>query len=383
MKKETIIPVIALVVIAAFIMLKRDLDLASTSTVSWTGTVVGQTRKNNESSCIAGMPPASNIDVLNNQTYTWYGNQWISPSGIPVYTREEMREVFSQFDTLWIGDSTTRRAFATIFALMNSTSSLISVDALNSARVIDVNKYAYAGRVDEYSCINERNISKSYYYNQSDMYDMWTNSSVCRRLAGRSFDFVKALCLKEISEIGPLYWDLKRYSLIIIGVGIHDALKPRGCLINVTEMDPNATINANDFVGNLERKADSAWQGVLQMAKTIKEAHDNDQAPTAVIWRTTGFDSKSDGGTTDRVLHLNRMALDFVQNKSVLMSSNGTIGLVDWGAAIFPRSFSTEKIPGDLGAHYGLEARSLMAQMTTQQLQNILVRFKVNHHKEY
>lgn len=64
-----------------------------------------------------------------------------------------------------------------------------------------------------------------------------------------------------------------------------------------------------------------------------------------------------------------------------MSSSNGTVGLVDWGSAIYPRSFPPERIEGDMGPHYGLEARLLMAQMTTQQLFNILGRYNTNENE--
>lgn len=42
--------------------------------------------------------------------------------------------------------------------------------------------------------------------------------------------------------------------------------------------------------------------------------------------------------------------------------------LVDWGRQIYPRSIGDQRIVGDLAAHYGLEARTLFAQMLTHAL---------------
>jgi hypothetical protein len=40
---------------------------------------------------------------------------------------------------------------------------------------------------------------------------------------------------------------------------------------------------------------------------------------------------------------------------------------VDWGRVIHER-YGPKRIQGDLGAHYGLEARTLMAQMLTHEV---------------
>ena len=118
-------------------------------------------------------------------------------------------------------------------------------------------------------------------------------------------------------------------------------------------------------------------EGARDIASALHRAHQNETRPTAVLWRTSGFDTKTSSFTTNTLLHLNQMSVDFIHNYSSTTSSSsedGTLALVDWGAAILPRSLPPERIEGDIGAHYGLEARLLMAQMTTQQLMNVLQR---------
>jgi hypothetical protein len=62
---------------------------------------------------------------------------------VPLYTREDiMIQFFSTQDTLFIGDYTGRRAYATIFALTNASDPAnIQVDELDDTRVINVNKH--------------------------------------------------------------------------------------------------------------------------------------------------------------------------------------------------------------------------------------------------
>ncbi len=352
-------------------LLRRDLQISSFLLLS--------SRDSIETTATCIDPYNGSVEALNNQTYTWYGNQWIPPPGVPLYTREEIREVFSQFDTLWIGDSTARRAYATTFALMNSTNSSISVSDLNKYEVIDVNKYFFRGMVDEDSCTTQR--ARANEFLQPGMVNMWTNASLCRRVGKRSFDYIRTECLKELSDISRLHSEMKRYSLVIIGMGIHDALKPQQCALGTessnTSMAKNVRVALTPYQ-NLEKQAINGWQAALQIADTMKHSKANDTSPTAVLWRTSGFDSKGGQSVTERVLYLNHLSSDFLQNKSITPElSNGTLALVDWGASIYPRSLPPNKIEGDLSAHYGLEARMLMAQMTTQQLRIILERSKV------
>lgn len=161
-----------LVVIAVLILVKRDLEIVSTSIVLFSTTGQSSIQKNDSSPVLV----SGHLDALNNQTYTWYGNQWMPPKGVPLYTRDDMMQAFSQFDTLWIGDSTTRRAYATIFALVNSTTPMVSVSTIDGHRVINVNKRYYAGKVDEYSCFTERDNAKQF-VQPGMMVDMWTNAS--------------------------------------------------------------------------------------------------------------------------------------------------------------------------------------------------------------
>jgi hypothetical protein len=81
----------------------------------------------------------------------------------------------------------------------------------------------------------------------------------------------------------------------------------------------------------------------------------------------------------DLSLEMNQRALEWKSNNqtsttiSGIIENPGKVSIVDWGNAVIPRSFA-ERIPGDLDTHYGLETRTLLAQMVTQQLMKILKR---------
>ncbi len=354
----------AILILAVIGLLERDLAIALSFKSRMSSFQISQIPAN-----YSALP----FDVLNNQTYIWYGNQWISPPGVPVYTREDMISAFSQFDTLWIGDSTARRAYATMFALMNSSTSSVRVVDLNHPKVIDVNKYAHKGKVDENSCERQRENVQQYF--KPGMLNIWTKESLCRQVAGRSFDYVRADCLKEIYHVSRLQWELQRYSLIIIGVGIHDLIRPHVCSIPLKNKGvQKGKSNVAKQVPVEEVLNSFGLQSAQQIADIMKQSPKHIMSPTAVLWRTTGFSSATTDNQriSDTIRGLNERSVQFIQNKSRIESSNGTLALVDWGTAIWPRSLPPDRIEGDLDVHYGLEARLLMAQMTTQQLIKIL-----------
>lgn len=319
-------------------------------------------------------------NALDNQTYAWYGNQWVPPPGVPMYSKEDMRAAFSQFDTLWIGDSTGRRAYGTLFAVMNSTKAAISVADLNNYRVVDLNKYAWRGKVDENLCPTQREAANQRLV--PGWRNVWTNASLCRKVGQRSFDFLRIDCIREFYEIAQQKQEIKQYTLVIIAMGLHDALKPKGCALSRDIPDSTFVTNMTrpGPYEDLERIFYKAWEYAVGMATTMEEAKKETNATTtAVLWRTSGFDSAGQESVTNRAHHLNRLTVQQFQNQSVLLSANnGTMALVDWGKAVLPRSFKPDKIGGDISAHYGLEARLLMAQMTTQQIMNIMEHSKAH-----
>ncbi len=345
-------------------LLLKDVKLALTSTplslFSPMAVVLNVTNRN--------VATASNLDALNNQPYVWYGNHWMPPPGVPLYTREDMKKAFPHFDTLWIGDSTARRAFATTFALINSTNTSISVDDLDSERILDVNKYNRKGYHED-TCRMQRHNAKLYL--RKGIPEIWGARSICRRVGSHSFDFIRVDCLKDLLPIAELHWEMKRYSLIVIGIGIHDFLRiscgslPRG----------NKSVDKENPFQMLEKNAITTLQAAQQMAAMMQQTNGNETSTTAVLWRTAGFNANTTQFSIDGILHLNQVSNNFIQrNKD---STNGTLRVIDWGSAVWPRSFFPEKVESDISAHYGLEARLLMAQMTTQQLMHILKHSKV------
>ena len=382
--------VIAAIVIAVLCLLASDFRITVASK-SWV-TPLNPSTKNLMENCSATSTinhhdtnTNNNKHSKSNQTYSWYGNHWIPPPGVPIHTKEDMKAAFSQFDTLWIGDSTIRRAYSTMFALINSTKSIVSVRELDHPSIIDINRFFFKGIIDEDTCQSQREYAKQYI--QPGMLDLWTSASICRKMDGhRSFDYVRIACYKDISRISQLYWEMQRYSLIILGVGVHDVLSSPECTVpqetasqlGSTESDQKQGSRTTARKRNVPVEqvlAEHGLVGASNIASALYRGQKNETKPTAVLWRTSGFDTKTRHVSRNTILRLNQLSLDFIHNNTgstTSMASDGILALVDWGAAIRPRSFPPDRIAGDIGAHYGLEARLLMAQMTTQQVMNVL-----------
>ena len=392
--------------------------------------------------------------MLSNQTYAWYGNQWIPPPHVPLYSKEDMLEAFSHFDVLWIGDSTVRRAYTTLYALLNSTSSSsnVAVDELNHPSVIDINRYAHKGTIQEDSCQAQLQAAKDNYW-KPGLVHMWTTStSLCRKLpsrttttttsattattatttpSARSFDYARADCYRDVWRFSQLTWDIQRYSLIIVGVGLHELVRAAACAVPLPRQktgilqlpQPPPTFGGDgskNYTPAEQRLIEQAWRrqqgrprgdrtgdmtapdklkkygwgGAQQMADLLYQTHHERGQASGVLWRTSGFSNAAGNDTLQELHDLNRQSVEWITSSSSSSNndggkitndgtrhnsstgSNGRVTLVDWGAAIWPRSIPPHRIEGDIPAHYGLEARLLFAQMATQQVYRLLNAWK-------
>jgi len=324
--------------------------------------------------------------------YSWTGNHWIPPPGVPTFTPSQMRGYFSQRNVLFIGDSLGRRSYATMFGVMNATDwRNVDVNAINSSSVIDVNKGQHKGREGEEVCSNkERQIfkSKSTFYGNLCRDLPALNSTtgtphnghddkLGREIGGDSpllshsdsskkgkFDYIRLDCFSEIhdyfSGVGRQRKSrpsstkiVEDYDLIVISAGIWDIIEQRKCpkMYNSAIRDPLELLNMT--------------LSVLQAISSPK---------LQIAFRTVGFSEGSSAsswkmvkGTNDffDCMH-NQTSQEDMEHTDFATTSNLT--LVDWGTVISRRSENEERISGDTKPHYGLEARLLFAQQLMHSL---------------
>ena len=292
---------------------------------------------------------------------TWIGNNWVPPKQWKIYSATEMTLYFGRHSILFIGDSQTRRAFATMYEILNintSASEHLSVSTLNDPNMLVIQKNG----VTE-SC------------------SRWTNHSVlgpivtaCRHVLGtnrnmnRYFDYVTMTCYKDLIPLIVKDQEAERivsreYSLIIIAIGTWEAALPRHqrrCSPEVNEVPPfplstYARLNAS-------------------LAILPKLASRN----TTVVWRTVGFHEAMLNEEVNEACNMQAKSyIDQHQLSSRAMGVASNLTYVDWGKAIKPRSKLMDRIKGDNNFHYGFEGRYQYIQMLINALvehdkQNVL-----------
>ena len=271
------------------------------------------------------------------QRGSWIGNNWVPPHGWGCYSATELRDFYRNTSVLWIGDSTARRAAATMYGILNTTnssSSHVSVAKINDASVIDVNKRS-----------------------MTEPCNRWTNSShhpdLCRVMPGGgvqggSFIYLFKTCLKDLElfvsdELSGKSNITADVDIIIISLGIWEGIRQWDCR---QKGDPRSVLaKQNDTIALLNK---------LQSTQR------------SVVWRTSGY--MPHGAKDDFVFEMNEKAMDQIDEIRSGANKTNNLTYVDWGGAIRPRSYGTERINGDLPPHYGLEARYALVQMISNQL---------------
>jgi hypothetical protein len=124
-----------------------------------------------------------------------------------VYSTRKMQSYFQQHSIFWIGDSTARRTFGTMYGILNATEDPddVETDELDHPRVIDVNKIS----VDLVIAHPEECYKQGY--------------SLCRRMPHdetKLYDIADATCLEGLVNTtenrSSQFWrDLPNYSLVI------------------------------------------------------------------------------------------------------------------------------------------------------------------------
>lgn len=88
---------------------------------------------------------------------------------------------------------------------------------------------------------------------------------------------------------------------------------------------------------------------------------------TTVVWRTSGFvDQDNEGNTV--LKEMNQRAIHRIHSLQTNTNDTSNITYVDWGSEIASRSIGSDRIQGDIPAHYGLEARLLFLQLLMNEL---------------
>ena len=248
--------------------------------------LVGSENKSLEIAQTIGFNPKEVQKVLsldplitsNSSHYTWIGNQFIPPNGVPMFHPDDFLSYFENRNTLFVGDSTGRRAYATLYGMMKGADlSNIQVIEIDDPNVIDINK---KGRRKEQCDIPKRGLfnsssQKSFLcrnlhnatigtggsgmHNEAGVRGRVTGSNRNKGITGK-FDFVNSVCYKDLLDlfssargrVGDAHDEVLNngpfgdYDLVVVTSGIWEGVRSRDCrmMVNTTQ---HTTIPISDL----------------------------------------------------------------------------------------------------------------------------------------
>jgi hypothetical protein len=325
-----------------------------------------------DASTIATIPQAGGVQHVEltreEQRGSWIGNTWIPPTGWRYYSAVELRTFYAGKSVMWTGDSTSRRTFASMYGILNATGSLpqnaststgpsssspidVSVNEINSARIIDVNKAKMAQeKCTMFAHIEERRRPGLCRITPGDT---MTPTLTTSRGVG-IFSHKHTYCFKDVEtfvqdELSGRSNITAGVDVMILAMGIWEQVRSKDC------QDP--------LEQNPKRSVVDRQNAALDLLGKLQSPH------LTIIVRTSGFHTHEKPGF---ILDLNKRTMDKIDQFTSELWHNHTIKsnltYVDWGGAVFPRSIGKEKIRGDMHPHYGLEPRHVLVQMITNHL---------------
>lgn len=298
----------------------------------------------------------------NSSKYTWTGKHFIPPHGVPTFTPVDYRQYFAQRNTLFVGDSTGRRAYATLYAIMMSCDEdddNIKFKEVDGYYVLNFNIEDKPRRNSrkEVCNIQSRNFSSLHDFVCRDLLDPSsrplcpTNQSqkknvIKKEKLGR-FDFIRRNCLVHVhdffAENGAFMQD---YDLVVLSSGIWESVRKEDCNMYI-KVNQTSTVKAT-----LDMKVDALLNKLSETSSSKLQA----------VFRIPGFDARFPNDTV----------MLTIGDKMRIFNEAGTnLTFVDWQNVIAKKSFGDERIEGDIPPHYGLEARLLFLQQLFHHLRRL------------
>jgi hypothetical protein len=267
------------------------------------------------------------------QSYSWIGNHWRPPAGVPLYSPRDMRDIFSQENILWIGDSTGRQDYVTLYNMLvppafnNSKDHNIhdiAVSTLNHG--INVNKQ---GKVTEPCQKQQRKTLKLL---------------LCRKTGndkGYNYDYTEKICLNEVLNLVTTNQNVltNSYSTIIISVGIWDVVRMEYCgRQNVTYVV--------DVLDVLEK----------QLCGTNVQ----------IYWKVHCGAEDENPDQMERSATIQKLTREWFVRKQQSKNDTANMHIIDLAIEMKGRTYGPSRLNGDIRPHVGPLARTLFIQMVTQ-----------------
>lgn len=312
---------------------------------------------------------------------SWLGNTWIPPEGWKYYSVSDLQSLYGSKRILFLGDSTARRSGMVLYSILNHTATSAKPWERTNSTTTTTTNNSTTNSVDLDNLVSTHSIGKLELEQLIDI-NRRNKTHPCTAYAG---DFSVCLpfprddsvtqaggelvvhfspCLKDISSFFQKYYEsfhqqnsttriVPDFDLIVVALGIWHEARPNDC------KDP---LSIRQQIEN-----------IVQLQKQFVLSPDNNGP--SIIWRTSGWFGRWEG-EQDAIQEYNQAIRDTIRNPLYAQNSGVKEGIrkqslsyFDWGRAIRSRSFGTERIHGDLLAHYGLEARLAAIMMLTNMLE--------------
>lgn len=230
----------------------------------------------------------------------------------------------------WIGDSTARRVGLTLWSLLESDTEHVSTSAVSLWSVIDVAK-----KDDQFEC----NL-----FNQSHY-----RPKICRNIPNRTGKLwhIRLNCWNDIdvffqNELAGEADLLDEFSLIVIAGGIWEIERPWDC------RQPGRTVH--QVLASLIQTIDSFQQNKTKL----------------IVFRGSGYSDNAGG--FEKTKNMSDFLMDEIDRYTFRFASHGlrnNVTYINWNGAVEPRSLGSDRIKGDIKAHYGSEPRIVMIHQLT------------------
>jgi hypothetical protein len=310
---------------------------------------------------------------------SWIGNLWIPPRGYRFYSLEEFRIYFARHSILFVGDSTARRTYATLYAILNATAATtgdqedVSIWDLDNPDVIDINKK------ETTEVCSKDGLALCRHQPQRRGLDNLaalghSNPTISNKMP---FDLMGGRCPSDIEALAKSSFQnrMKDYSLIIISMG-------------AAELNDMCEIVSSTKKSKKKKPLRDYLSAVRELLLIAQRQGEPSGTHTTIVWRTMGNIGWSEDQQGLISLHkaqyrniriVNRIQQEerhtfnlsaFQDSPSTDQRRSGTrVTVVDWGKVMEPRSYPfRDRIAGDIPPHYGLEARVVFLQMLMNHL---------------
>lgn len=325
----------------------RQAQEASTSSTLLGVTTAHSDDATTTATTTAKIPPLPPVHINS----SWIGNQWFPPPGYRLYNAAELQEFFRHHSVLFVGDSTARRSYGTLYGILNASSSDdVSLDAVNHPFNIDMGRRKKRPILEPCTNVKTKGLVEQ--------------MQICRSMprgggANRSIDYMSLACLDQLSQqLDQNRHIFNMYSLVVIIAGPWE----------VTE--------------KVECTDHGRYNTTVDIVKALSSKQQQQQPPqdsnTTFVWRSwastadESLDShrqswnkaKVYNGFVQHLIDTQEQSESTLQEQEVM----SPLSFLDFGKAMLPRLEGKTRIAGDIPAHLGAEARLAFVQMLVNHL---------------